>query len=265
MTAALRPSRLRPADIARTSAAGLRTRPLQVVLSATGIAIGIAAMLAVVGISASSGADLDRELDRLGTDLLTAAPGTALTGERASLPVESVAMVARIGPVRSVSATAKLPVAAYRNDRIPTAQTSSIAVLAAKLDLLATVGARVRTGAWLTLATAAYPAVVLGSAAAVRLGIDGVGVRVWLGGQWFGVAGILDPVVLAGELDTSVLLGWAAAGRWLGFTGHPGTIYARAAEEHIEAVRSVLAATANPAHPEQVRVSRPSDALAARL
>jgi putative ABC transport system permease protein len=260
----LLPSRLRLADVARTGASGLRTRSVRVTLSAVGVAIGIAAMLAVVGISASSQAELTRTMDRLGTNLLTVSPGTALTGQHAKLPVESVGMVARIGPVRSVSATAKLPTAVYRNDNIPPGQTSSIAIMATRLDLLAAVGAKIRTGAWLNQATASYPVVVLGSGAAHRLDVSGTGVRLWLGGEWFGVAGILDPVPLAPELDAAALVGWPAAQTWLGFDGHPTTIYTRSAEATVEAVRAVLAATANPEHPEEVRVSRPSDALAAR-
>ena len=81
----LRPARLNPADTVRVGGAGLRTRPVRVLLSALGIAIGIAAMVSVVGISASSRADLDRTLARLGTNLLTVAPGETLQGMPAPL------------------------------------------------------------------------------------------------------------------------------------------------------------------------------------
>jgi putative ABC transport system permease protein len=258
-------SRLRPDDLVRVGAAGLRTRPLRVTLSALGIAIGIAAMLAVVGISTSSRAQLDRQLARLGTNLLVVGPGTTLFGEKAKLPTDAVPMVARIGPVRTASASAALPdVAVYRNDLIPSGQTSSIAVLAARLDLPGTVGARVGRGVWLGAGTDGFPVVVLGATAARRLDVHTPGLRVWLGGQWFGVIGILDPVELAPELDAAALVGWPAAQRYLGFDGHPVTIYCRIEPARVEAVRAVLPATANPQHPQQVRVSRPSDALAAQ-
>jgi putative ABC transport system permease protein len=257
-------ARLRPSDVARVAISGLRTRPGRATLSAAGIAIGIAAMLAVLGMTFSSRADLDRTLDRLGTNLLTVSPGTSVTGQQAKLPREAPAMIGRIGPVRMASATARLSAAVYRHDRMPSGQTSSVMVLATRLDLLDAVGGSVGTGAWLSDATAGYPAVVLGSVAAQRLGVDGTDARVWLGGTWFGVAGVLRPVPLATELDSAALVGWSAATTWLRFDGHPTTVYVRAAEHRVEAVRSVLAATANPAHPEQVRVSRPSDALAAR-
>lgn len=263
-----RPARLRFADTVRVGGAGLRTRPGRVVLSALGIAIGIAAMIAVVGISASSRVDLERTLARLGTNLLTVAPGeTLLTGEPAPLPKESVAMIGRIEPVTTVTATGFVPDArVYRNDHIPVGQTGSIAVLATYLDLLATVGAEVSSGTWLNEATASYPAVVLGSAAAQRLGVaqSGTRVQVWLGGEWFTVVGILHPVTLAPELDSAALVGWVAAETLLGFDGHPTTVYCRAMDSQVTAVRRVLAATANPVAPLEVRVSRPSDALAAK-
>src|SRR6186713_2958041 len=113
----LSPARLRASDLARVGLSGLRARPLRAVLSALGIAIGIAAMTAVVGISASSRADLDRELARLGTNLLTVSPGTTMLGEQATLPDESVSMIKRIGPVLSATATGALAgTHAYRTD-----------------------------------------------------------------------------------------------------------------------------------------------------
>jgi putative ABC transport system permease protein len=260
----LAPGRLRPADVARLGAAGLRTRPLRVSLSALGIAIGIGAMLAVLGISASSRADLDRQLTALGTNLLTVAPGTTVLGAPASLPTAAEPMIGRIGPVQAAAATGRVDAAVYRNDHIPAGQTGGIAVLAAGQRLPQTLHATLGAGAWLNPATARYPAVVLGAGAARRLGLPGPGVRVWLGGEWFAVVGILDPVPLAPELDSAALVGWPAAGRYLGFDGHPSTVYARAEESQVLSVRAVLARTANPEAPDQVLVSRPSDLLAAK-
>lgn len=263
----LAPARLRSRDVLRVSASGLRARPLRVLLSALGIAIGIAAMVAVVGISSSSRAELDRLLDSLGTNLLTAGPGRTMFGDDAKLPVESVAMTKRIGPVRTVSAIGIVTdTKVYRNDRIPSAESGSIATMAARTDLPGTVGAHIADGAWLNDATARYPAVVLGAKAAERLGIGSAGpqMRVWLGERWFTVAGILEPVALAPELDLAALVGWPAAERYLDFDGNPTTIYTRTAKDAVDAVRGVLAATVNPEQPDEVEVSRPSDALAAQ-
>ncbi|MER7545440.1 ABC transporter permease [Actinomadura sp.] len=263
----LRPARLRPGDVVKVGAVGLRTRPLRAFLSALGIAIGIAAMVAVAGVSSSSRADLDRALAALGTNLLTVSPGSTLTGEKAQLPVEAESMVARIAPVRRVSAIGLVDDAkVYRTSKIPKTETNGIAVYAARTDLRDATGAELSHGVWLNTATGGFPAVVLGSAAAERLGIGHAApdVQVLVGGRLFTVIGILEPVPLAPELDTAALVGWPAAQSRLGFDGHPTTIYTRSADARVEDVRAVLGATANPAAPNEVEVSRPSDALAAK-
>lgn len=268
MTSPLVGARLGPGDVLRVGLAGLRTRPTRVVLSALGIAIGIAAMIGVVGISSSSQGQLNRELGKLGTNLLTVAPGSTLAGGTATLPLESVAMISRIGPVTEVAATGDLSSTAkvYRNDRIPTGQSGGLAVLAAYLDLPQTVAAEIKDGAWLNAATAKYPTVVLGATSARQLGLGSVkdSPQVWLGGRWFVVVGILKPVPLAPELDTAALVGWPAAKTYLAFDGHPTTVYSRSQDAFVPAVKAVLAATANPQAPNEVSVSRPSDALAAQ-
>jgi putative ABC transport system permease protein len=261
------PGRLNPLDVVRLARYGLRARPLRAVLSALGIALGIAAMVAVVGISASSSAELDRLLDSLGTNLLTAGPGSTLFGEQATLPDESVAMVGRIRLVETVTAIGQLPEAkVYRTDRIPAPQSSGIGVYAVRTDLLDTVGATVASGTWLNDATARYPAVVLGARAAERLGLGTVNedTQIWLDGQWFTVIGILDPVRLVPRLDLGALIGWPAGQRYLGFDGDITTLYIRTDPDAVESVRSLLARTVNPARPNEVDVSRPSDALAAQ-
>jgi len=260
----LRRGRLSPTDVVRLGGAGLRARPLRVLLSAFGIAIGIAAMVSVVGVTTSSRAQLDRELQRLGTNLLTVTPDETAAGAPGSLPEESIAMVRRIGPVGSVSATGKLPVFVYRTKYVPEAETSSVNVLAAESGLPGAVSAELAAGSWFTPATAAFPTVVLGDSAARRLDIPGVGPRVWLGGEWFVVVGILKPLPLVPDLDSAALVGWTAARDFLRFDGRPTTVYVRAADTQVVAVRDVLGPTADPENPQLVRVSRPSDALAAQ-
>ncbi|MFI9824380.1 ABC transporter permease [Streptomyces sp. NPDC052013] len=265
MTRRLRPARLRPADIVRLGGTGLRTRPLRVFLSALGIAIGVAAMTAVVGISASGRAEVDRRLDKLGTNLLRAAPAERDDGTRAKLPKEAVAMVQRIGPVQRAAQTAVIDGARiYRNEHIPIGRTGSIDVTATGRGLLPVIGGHLKSGSWLTPATERFPGVVLGATAAERLGVDTPGTRLRIGQRWFSLAGVLRPVPLAPEIDSSALVGWPAAETYLGFDGHPTTVYLRAQDRQVTAVRDVLAPTVSPGHPGDVAISRPSDALAAR-
>jgi putative ABC transport system permease protein len=272
VTAAFAPRRLRLADLGRLASIGLRTRKLRAALSALGIAIGVAAIVAVLGLSSSAQAGLLAEIDKLGTNLLTVTNGQTLAGDTAELPVAAPGMISRIGPVTAVQSTGRVGgMYVYRSPLIPSVNSNALSVQATSLDLPATVGTSVAQGRYLNPATAREPVAVLGAAAAARLGIDRLypGERIWVGptpriGQWFYLAGILHPAVLAPEIDTAVLVGFPAAETYLGFDGHPSQIYLRAATDQVDAVHALLAATANPEYPNQVTVSQPSDTLVLR-
>lgn len=260
-------SRLNPADTLRLGAAGARARPLRAVLAALGIAIGTAAIVAVLGVSQSSKADLLARLDKLGTNLLTISPGTDfLTGKPAVLPRSALGMIALIPPVEHVSATVTTSATVRRTDKVPTYLTGGITVQGADLALLATLGGQLASGTWLNAATERYPAVVLGAQAAQTLGIDRLrpSIAVWISQRWFTVTGILRPIALAPELDRSALIGLDAARRLLGSDTHPTMIYVRTQPDQTASVRNVLARTANPEAPQQAAVASPSDVLAAR-
>jgi putative ABC transport system permease protein len=269
MTAPARPApaRLRPADLARLASVGLRTRKLRAALSALGIAIGVAAIVAVLGLSASSQAGLLAEIAKLGTNLLTVQNGQTFTGGTAELPFTAPAMIANLPGVTSVQDTGTVSnVSAYRSPLIPSIDTNALSVDAASLGLPATVGTSMARGSYLNAATAREPVAVLGAAAAQRLGIDKIwpGERIWAGGMWFYVTGILKPAVLAPEIDSSILVGFPAAEKYLGLDGHPSTIYLRAATSQVQTVDNLLGTQANPENPEQVNVSQPSAALTAQ-
>jgi putative ABC transport system permease protein len=266
VTAPPTPVRLAPSDLARIASVGIRTRRVRAALSALGIAIGVAAIVAVLGLSSSSQAGLLAEIDKLGTNLLTVTNGQTLFGQTAELPLAAPGMIARIGPVQQVQYTGSTSAEVYRSPLIPSVNTNALAVQAASLGLPRTVGATLAAGTFLNAATAREPVAVLGAAAAARLGIDRLypGERIWLGGMWFYLAGILDSAALAPEIDSSVLVGFPAAERYLDFDGHPTTIYVRSVTSQTAAVYGVLAATADPEAPSDVQVSQPSAALTAR-
>jgi putative ABC transport system permease protein len=266
-TATLNRRRLPLSDLTRLSTVGLRTRKVRAGLSALGIALGVAAIVAVLGLSASSQAGLLAEINKLGTNLLTVSNGQSLTGGTVELPSTAPGMISRIGGVQKVQSTGTVSGAnVYRTPYIPSVQTNGLTVQAASLDLLPVLATTVSQGHYLNAATAQEPVAVIGAVAAQLLGIDRVypGERIWLGGQWFYLAGTLKPAVLASPIDTSVLVGYPAAERYLGFDGHPSTIYLRAQTDRVNAVDNLLAATANPETPSEVNVSQPSDALVAQ-
>jgi putative ABC transport system permease protein len=259
--------RLRATDLARLSLVGLRTRKLRAGLSALGIAIGVAAIVAVLGLSASSESGLLAEINQLGTNLLTVTNGQSAFGGTAELPVAAPGMIGRIGPVSDVQDTGTINVNVYRSPLIPAIDTNAISVDATSLGLPRAVGTSVARGTYLNAATATEPVCVLGAAAAQRLGIDRVfsGERIWLDNMWFYVVGILRAAPLTPEIDSEVLVGYAAAERYLNFDGHPSEIYVKVEPTSETAnVDAVLGATANPEAPNEVNVSQPSSALVAQ-
>ena len=261
------PARLRPGDLAGLAGVGLRTRKLRAALSALGIAIGVAAIVAVLGLASSSQAGLLAEISKLGTNLLTVTNGQSLTGGTAELPAAAPGMIAQLPGVTAVQDTGTISNAnAYRTPYIPAINTNALTVEASTLGLPGLVGTSIAQGTYLNAATAREPAAVLGAAAAQRLGIDRLwpGERIWAGGQWLYVEGILNPATLAPQINSSILVGFPAAEKYLHFDGHPSQIYLRAQTGQVTAVDNLLAAQANPENPAQVNVSQPSNALTAQ-
>ncbi|MER5361583.1 ABC transporter permease [Streptomyces sp. NPDC002785] len=259
-----RRTRLRPMDMLRLGMIGPRTRRMRSALSALGISLGIAAVIAVTGISASNQAHLLERLDQLGSNLITVAPGNGADQKPVPLPSTAEKMLANIAPVQQVTATGATKAQVYRNDLVPAQQTGSLTVLAARLNLLDVLHATLRNGNWLDKADENLPVTVLGDQAALRLGVTAPGERVWLGGQWFAVTGILAPNELAPELGTTALVGWPKATADLGADGTAAMVYLRAHPERVPDVQAVAGATADPANPSTVAVSRPSDLYTAR-
>ena len=241
-------SRLLPADVVRVGSIGLRTRRLRAALSAAGIAIGIASMVAVLGISQSSKADLLAQLDKLGTNLLTITPGESLLGEASTLPLTAPRMVARLDPVEQVATERTTDATVRRTNYIPAAQTNGISVLAADPKLLATLNGTIETGVFLNEANSRYPAIVLGSVAAERLAITSLeaGPMIDVDGRWFSVVGILDPLPLAPDIDRAALVGYPIAQELLGAEQDATTIQVRTDPDTIDDTRTLLPATANP-------------------
>ncbi|MFE7580017.1 ABC transporter permease [Streptomyces gardneri] len=264
MSSPRRRTRLRPADLLRLGMIGPRTRRTRSALSAFGICLGIAAVIAVTGISASNQAHLLARLDQLGSNLITVSPGKDSQQRLVPLPSTAEKMLARVAPVQQVTATGATKAEIYRNDLVPKQQTGGISVLAARLNLLDVLHATVKTGQWLDKAAENLPVTVLGDQAAQRLGVTAPGERVWLGGQPYVVRGILAPNDLAPELGTAALVGWPQARAQLGADDSAATVYLRTHPERVPDVQAVAAATANPAGPSMVAVSRPSDLLVAR-
>lgn len=259
-------SRLRPSDVVTVATDGLRHRKVRTALSALGITIGIAAMVAVLGLSESSRADLSNQIEQLGTNLLTVEPSGGFGGGDGVLPEESVAKLGRIGPIEVVADTATLDQAPLRNDVMSSNETKGLTAIAADVDLVVTLRGSVSSGAWLDETTSETPSVVLGSVAAERLAITSVadGPMITIGGEWFTVIGILGDFPLAENLDRAVFIGKEAAVSAFDIELNPSVIYVRTDPDQLDAVRGVISPTVDPQSPDEVSISRPSDVLEAQ-
>ena len=262
-------SRLLPRDMLRLATVGLRTRKLRAALSVLGISIGIASLVAVLAISETSKADLLAQIERLGTNLLTVEPGESLLGEEAKLPAAAGARVSLLGDVEAAAAvTAVEGATVRRSSYVPAEVTGGIYVAAADPELLRTLEGTSASGRFVDRATERHPAIVLGAKAAKRLGVPSADdlVQVYVSGRLFTVVGILEPLPLVPALDSAALIGYPVAARFFGTDRNPSQIYVRASEgeAQVRAAAALLASAANPWAPEEVAVSRPSDALEAQ-
>lgn len=262
----LAPSRLRPSETARVGLGSLAARRLRSALSALGIAIGIASLVAVLGLSDSSKSALLDQIGALGTNLLTIEAGSGFGAGDAALPETSVATVSRVPTVEATSAVYAVDAGVYRNDLVPEDLTGGISVYGTDPGLLGALNGEIALGSFLTEATRDHPVAVVGAVAAERLGVRNLDqpVRLYIGDRWVEVAGVLEPFALAANLDRAVLIGDRAAGRYYDTELAPATVYVRVHEDRIDATRDVLAATVDPENPEEAEISRPSDLLEAR-
>jgi putative ABC transport system permease protein len=260
-------ARLPPHELLSVALQGLRTRRLRAALSALGIAIGIGAMVAVVGVSASSQANLLATIDRLGTNLLTVAPGQTFVGANEVLPNTSVPMIGHMPQVQTDAAVYQVSGATVlRTAFVPAEQTGGIGVDATSTNLPETVGTTMASGHFLDAASQNFPEVVLGAQAATVLQMQHIHghLQVLLGGTWFSVVGVMKPVLLDPGLDSTAFIGLPVAERLFRAQPNPSEIYVRANVSAVTQVSNLLAPTADPQNADGVQVSRPSDALEAR-
>jgi putative ABC transport system permease protein len=258
-------SRLRPVDVLRVGASGPRARKLRTALSALGVSIGIAAMVGVLGLSESSRSALLDEISALGTNLLTVEAGGGFGGGDGALPEWSSAAIGRVPTVEATSAVYDVDASVLKNEFVDPGQTGGLSVVAADDDLLATLNGEVAFGTWFGRTTTTYPTVVLGAVAAERLGVRSLDqpTLVEVGGQYVEVVGVLEEFPLAADLDRAAILPAEAAQTYFDADSGPTTIYTRIEDGAIDETRDIIPATADAENPEEVAVSRPSDALEA--
>ena len=311
-------NRLKIKDLFFVALYGVRARKGRATLTSIGIGIGIAAIVAVSGISASGRADLLSTLESLGTNLVKASPqagffgtqeelpkgvlgmverigpvqevtsttqtdllstleslGTNLVkaspqagffGTQEELPKGVLGMVERIGPVQEVTSTTQTDLLVRRSNFISEFEGGGISTIVTSAELLDVIGGNLVDGRFIEDGLSDIPVTVLGNVTAQRLGINNLfkPTKILIENEWFGVVGILEELKIHPDLDRSVFIGYGVAKTLFDINEEPTTIYLRANPTFIEDVVEVLAPSMNPENPDQVEVTRPSDALEAQ-
>jgi putative ABC transport system permease protein len=259
-------NKLRTRDLFFVAVYGVKARKGRAALTSIGIGIGIAAIVAVSGIAASGSADLLSTLESLGTNLVKASPQAGFFGTQEELPEGVIGMVERIGPVEEVTSTTQTDLLVRRSNFISEFEGGGISTIVTSSELLNVIGGKLSEGRFITDGLSDLPVTVLGSVTAKRLGITNLSkpTKILIDDEWFGVIGIVEELKIHPDLDRSVFIGYGAAKKLFDINEEPTTIYLRANPTFIEDVVEVIAPSMNPENPDQVEVSRPSDALEAQ-
>ena len=259
-------NKLRTRDLFFVAVYGVKARKGRAALTSIGIGIGIAAIVAVSGIAASGSADLLSTLESLGTNLVKASPQAGFFGTQEELPEGVIGMVERIGPVEEVTSTTQTDLLVRRSNFISEFEGGGISTIVTSSELLNVIGGNLLEGRFITDGLSDLPVTVLGSVTAKRLGITNLSQpsKILIDDEWFGVIGIIEELKIHPDLDRSVFIGYGAAKKLFDINEEPTTIYLRANPSFIEDVVEVIAPSMNPENPDQVEVSRPSDALEAQ-
>ncbi len=243
-------SRLSLRDLLRTAWLGLASRPQRTALASLGVAIGIASLTALTGAAASNQAQLLADLDRMGADLAVVAPAPGPEDTPVPLPGTAPETIRRVDGIADVGVfeTAPEDIHVYRTDLVPEAETNGLRVAVARPDVLRAIEGELASGRWFDDATRGLPVTVLGHTAAERLGGTEPGDRVWIGGQWYGVLGVLGSAGLATDIDTAAILGdhWVRDAFEGTSIGDISAVYVRAEPGQLSRVTALLASAASP-------------------
>jgi putative ABC transport system permease protein len=200
-------------ELLRLALSRLRTSRLRAALTMLGVVIGVASVVALVGVGQGTTANITTRLAGLGTNLLTVSP----TGRSSTQPLtlEDAAAIARVDGIAAVA---------------PELQTSTSVVAGTKTTTTSVIGtsaayAQVRAydvwqGSFLTdaLTDGGLRVAVLGATTASDLGLDAtsIGTTVQIGGLPFTVIGILQPKGGTGfqNPDDQVLVPLAAVSKY---------------------------------------------------
>jgi putative ABC transport system permease protein len=251
-------------DLLGVAAAGLFARKARTALIVAGPLLGVAALVGVIGLTDSAKGDVQATLQSLGTNLLV----VTATGQNQKLPVESLDRVRHVRTVTAAASSTSLSnitVSDTENLRSEE-QAAATQVRAVDPSLPGVVDAHLRWGRFLNAWDRASGdrAAVIGADLAALYGIVPGDVRtILLNDRPYAVVGVLEPVPLLSDLDSSVMITRTAATNDWSDDGAPSTLYVRVVQGSTQATASVLPTAVTYGGPGNPIVSVPSDLLSA--
>ena len=261
----------RLSELVRVAAAGLMARKVRTLLIMLGPILGVAAIVAAIGINESSKGYLKAKLQELGTDLIVANAQDSIGGfgQNPRIPAEAVVRVSRLPDVTSVTGTLQianivtLPFEAaydyYRAFPVP--------VIATGLNLPETMEVPLVSGRFLNDFDVASEArvAVIGRDLADEYGyLPGEARTISLNGIHYGVVGVLDWVLLEPSMDSAVFITFPTAERdWDTGGQDPTRLYIRA-PTNTQWVAEEVPTVVSLGGPDGARTSIPTDLLDAQ-
>jgi putative ABC transport system permease protein len=254
-------------DLVSVAIGGLLARKVRTLLLLMGPVIGVAAIVAAVGLTDSAKGDLKRKVAQLGTNLITATAASSFGSQKPKLPADAVKRAEQVDTVEKVSAVVQLTditVSPYEKAR-KKYETTPIPVLAADTRLPYVLEVPMVSGRWISRADAqlASRSVVIGSGLANEIGyLPGENRTIDLAGRQYGVIGILGKVELDPTLDNAAFIPFAAADDdFVKEDIKPTKLYVRSADGTEQATADTLRTAISLGGPDEVGTEIQAEAL----
>ncbi len=203
-------------DLISVAFGGLLARKVRTVLLLMGPVIGVAAIVAAVGLTDSAKGDLKAKVAQLGTNLIEAKAASSFGSQNPTLPKDAVRRAEQVKTVEKVASVVQLTdiiVSPYPQAKAKY-ETTPIPVVATDTRLPNVLEVPLTSGRWITASDNenGVRAVVIGSGLANELGyLPGESRTIDLADKPYGVIGVLGKVELDPSLDNAAFISFASA------------------------------------------------------
>lgn len=216
-------SRLRPGDLLDEMLAGVFARPVRALLTTLGTVLGLASLIATLGLSRTAGSQIIDQFDELtASQVMVTARSDGRGGRLGGLPWDVEDRLDRLNGVVAAGAVADvINPGAVRT--VPVLDLTGeyqhvVPVLAASSGVLDAVRGRIAVGRWFDAGHVERgdPVAVIGADLAAELGIRRLEVQpgLYIGDRYFTVIGIVDEAVRDRGFLGSVVVTSTAAERY---------------------------------------------------